>query len=39
MDDAKVNRLARDLETRDKIERPTKWAIPDQVPHPKPEAG
>lgn len=39
MNDTKVNRLARDLETRDKFERPTKWAIPDLLPDPTPEAG
>jgi len=40
MNDAKVSRpLSRDLETRDKIERPKKWSPPQLLPEPNAEAG
>ena len=33
------NRISRDLETRAKAERPTKWRPPELLPSPNPEPG
>ena len=35
----KTNRAPRELETREKAERPKQWMPPKLLPDPKPEAG
>jgi len=40
MSEVKLGRpQSRDLETRDKVERPKKWSPPQLLPEPNPEAG
>ncbi len=36
---AQIERTPRELDTRTKMERPTKWAPPQLLPDPTPEAG
>jgi hypothetical protein len=35
----KSNRMTRELDTREKLERPKQWMPPQLLPDPKPEAG